>query len=98
MTILYTDNLQNQRIECDALQAADVQAIVRAYMIFKSADFDLLHIDLRGDIEAATCFDLQSSRQVCSWGGAAAFGIYRDVAGIFPQINRHTSGRPAVIL
>lgn len=72
--------------------------------------FDLLHIDLRDEsIEEVHCYNRQNKScivinssivgpRVCSFGGAIAWNIYRCVASIWPEIDYHISGRPAVIL
>lgn len=36
--------------------------------------------------------------RITSFGGAIAWNIYRQIAEIWPEINYHISGRPAVIL
>lgn len=87
MTIIYTDTRNTHRI--DAGHYSDlVLSIGYGYMIFPTV-FDILHIDLRGDIEACTMYDAAAQRRVASFGGASAWAIYRELAKLFPDINYH---------
>ncbi len=87
MTILYTDRARTVRVDADD-RAELVRSICNRHL-FGDNWFDIVHIDLRGDIEACTMFDAASQRQVCSMGGAHAWHVYRDLAEQFDEINFH---------
>lgn len=87
MTILYTDTARTVRVDAEA-QAALVRTKCHQHMLV--ADFfDIVHIDLRGDIEAVSMFDAARQRQVCSMGGAIAWRLYQTLAEHFEEINFH---------
>lgn len=88
MTILYTDTQHTHRVHCDE-KAELVRHICRRYMAIQDTFFDIVHIDLTGDIEAADFYDVKTQSRVASMGGAAAWGVYRDLATEFPEINHH---------
>lgn len=114
LTIRYTDTRNQHQVECDEIQSQAIINAIKAYLhpplLVKSEfhDFDLMHIDLRDEsIEQVYCYRKVDSvitqghiagARVCSFGGAIAWNIYRQIAEIWPEINYHTSGRPAVIL
>lgn len=88
-TILYTDTRNQHRINADG-QDQIIFDICQRYMIIPSW-FDLVHIDLRGDIEACTFYDCITQSRVASLGGASAWAVYREIAQLFPEINHHFS-------
>ena len=87
MTILYTDGTRKVTVHADD-RAELVRSICNRYL-FGDTFFDIVHIDLRGDIEAVYMFQVAAQRQVCSMGGAHAWGVYRDLAEHFDEINFH---------
>lgn len=87
MTILYTDTAHTHRVDCDA-QAELVRDICSRYMI-QPAYFDIIHIDLTGDVEGADFYHTATRRRVASMGGAHAWTVYRLLAEHFPEINHH---------
>ena len=87
MTILYTDGRNTHRIDAEA-QAPLVLHIAHRYMLYP-AFFDILHIDLRGDIEDVSFYDVTRQERVGSMGGASAWAVYRDLSTEFPEINHH---------
>lgn len=95
LTIRYTDTKHSHQATGDAIQSAAIIRIVKSYMLHPS-DFDLMHIDLRDEsCEQVTC--TLGDRDICYFGGAQAWNIYRMTAEIWPDINYHTAGRPAPI-
>lgn len=99
MRIIYTDTSKTHDIQLSVDQGDDIYYIVQKYAYEKSLGFDVVHIDLRSEsVEVVECFQSDSKHRVLSFGGAIAWNIYRQIASILPEINYHTSGRPAVIL
>lgn len=92
ITILYTDTRHNTRIEVPLTLLGQVLAITQQHAVF-ACDFDLIHIDLRGDVEAADFYIIQSldgdGKRVASIGGALAWGLYVNLAQLFPEIGHH---------
>jgi len=101
MHTIYKATRHTRIADCDEIQAAAVTALIKSYMLYPS-NFNCLEIDLTDEnVERAICYDCQAGypdRRVCEFGGAAAWNIYRAIASVWPEINYHTSGRPAVIL
>jgi len=100
MRIIYTDTRHTHDITLSVDQGDDIYYIIAQYSIFeKGIGFDIVHIDLRSEsVEEVGCFDSSTNRRVLAFGGASAWNIYRRIAALIPQIDYHTSGRPAVIL
>jgi len=97
LTILYTDTIHRHAAHCDEIQSAGITSIVKTYMIYP-ADFDFMHIDLRPEIEEVICWKDGQPGAVARLGGGFAWNIYLQTAEIWPEINYHTAGRPAIIL
>ena len=114
LTIRYTDTLRQHEVQCDDIQSKVIVSAIMAYMPpplhvrTEFHEFDLMHIDLRDEsCEHVHCYRKEDSimtpdhiagARVCSFGGAIAWNIYRQIAEVWPEINYHTSGRPAIIL
>lgn len=100
LTIRYTDTLHTHEVQCDEIQEKVTLELIKRAMIIPQ-DFNLLHIDLRDEIERVICYhegSLGERTRLCEFGGAAAWNIYKFFATIWPEINYHTAGRPPVIL
>lgn len=93
MTILYTDQRNTHRIDADA--KAELVRHICNRGLFGETWFDIVHIDLRGDIEAVTMFDTARGRQVIGLGGAHAWKCYERLAEEFPEINHHFRQPPS---
>lgn len=114
LTIRYTDTRNQHEATCDEIQEKAVRDLVESamhpLMLSMQHHFDLLHINLCDEsVEEVHCYNRQNKSciltnssiigpRVCSFGGAIAWNIYRAIATIWPEIDYHTSGRPAVIL
>ncbi|HRI58356.1 MAG TPA: hypothetical protein PK228_01490 [Saprospiraceae bacterium] len=98
MKIIYTDTANAHDINLDVDKSDEIYYLILKHAIHK-AGFDVVHIDLRSEsVEEVHCYDSATKRRVLAFGGASAWNIYRQVAAILPEIDYHTSGRPAVIL
>lgn len=93
MTILYTDTQHTHRVHCDA-EAELVRHICQQYM-FQPDFFDIVHIDLTGDVEGCDFYDTAAKRRVASMCGALAWTVYRLLAEQFPQLNHHFRQPPS---
>lgn len=87
MTILYTDRQHSHRIECAEIAPLIIDICNRYLLV--ATWFDIVHIDLRGDIEAVSFFDVKEQRRVASLGGASAWKVYELLGEQFPEINHH---------
>lgn len=87
MTILYTDTRNQHRIECAEIAPLIIDICNRFLMM--ATWFDIVHIDLRGDIEGVSFFDVKNQSRVASLGGASAWKCYELLAEQFPEINHH---------
>lgn len=95
LTIIFKDTHGERSTQCDDIQTQVTSAMVKSHMLYPS-DFDILVIDLGFDIERVACY--LAGNKVYEFGGAIAWNIYRAIATIWPEINYHTAGRPAIIL
>jgi len=102
LTIRYTDTRNQHEATCDPIQEQTIRSMILEYLAGPwpfDDQYDLVHIDLTDEnIETVNCFRSAQTVRTCSFGGAVAWNIYRSIATIWPEINYHTSGRPAVIL
>lgn len=87
MTILYTDTRHTHRVDADAI-APLILDICHRYMMLPDW-FDIVHIDLRGDVEGVEFYDAVQKRRVASLGGASAWKVYELLAEQVPEINHH---------
>lgn len=101
LTIRYTDTRRQHEATCDPIQETSIRRLIIEYLAGPwpfDDQFQLVHIDLSDEsVETVNCYS-QSGSRTCSFGGAIAWNIYRCIATIWPEIDYHTSGRPAVIL
>lgn len=100
MTILYTDTRHQHRIECAEIAPLIIDICNR--FLLAPTWFDIVHIDLRGDIEAVSFFDVKNQCRVAMLGGAGAWKVYELLAEQFPEINHHfrrpAAAPPATVL
>lgn len=101
LTIRYTDTQHQHEVQCDEIQEEKILEFVKAGMMVPQ-DFNLLLIDFSDEYcERVICYHVGSlgeRTRRCEFGGASAWGIYRAIATIWPDINYHTIGRPPLIL
>lgn len=84
LNITYKDARRHHAVQCDEIQSKTIIDFVKNGMIIHS-DFDLLEIDLSEMTETVRCYS--GGQKVCEFGGASAWGIYKSIASIWPQIN-----------
>jgi hypothetical protein len=93
MTILYTDTRNQHRIECPEIAPLIIDICNRYLMI--PTWFDIVHIDLRGDIEAVEFYNVIEQSHVAGLGGAGAWKVYELLAEQLPEINHHFRRPPS---
>jgi len=93
MTILYTDLRHKQRVDVDAI-APLILDICNQYLMIQCW-FDIVHIDLRGDVEAVEFFSTWNKAHVAGLGGASAWKVYERLAEHIPEINHHFRQPPS---
>lgn len=111
LTVRYTDTRNQHEATCDPIQEKAIRSLILEYLAGPwpfNDQYNLIHIDLSDEsVETVNCYrkedcivasDRIVGARLCSFGGAIAWNIYRAIATIWPEINYHTSGRPAVIL
>jgi len=99
LTIRYKDQQRQHETPCDPISEKVTRDFIMAGMIYPQP-FDFLIIDLSNEnCEEVHCYQGgERGKNICSFGGASAWNIYKCIATVWPEIDYYLpcfEGRPA---